>query len=218
MGYCFPVWASTYTYRAILNFRQTQVIAALANEVPASITRVLVVRGSIETGRSMRLEPTFALSARPALPDRAGPYRVDGLTAAGRVLFSYAFEPAVLDHAPNVRHFTLAIPIAPDVEESLEVIRLIGPEGETRMTRAVSAPRPLPSARATATRIRDGVLNVSCGESTARGVLVLDGQSGSALGSAGAASIHAVVGAARPLTVLCSDGIRTTRSNIAAPN
>jgi hypothetical protein len=142
MGYCFPVWASTYTYRAILNFRQTPIVAALASEAPAPITRVVVVRGSIETGRAMKLEPTFTVNARPALPDRSGPYRVDGLAGDGRVLFSYAFEPAVLDHAPNVRHFTLAVPATPDVEASLDVVRLVGPPGEARMTRAVAAPLP----------------------------------------------------------------------------
>jgi hypothetical protein len=218
MGYCFPVWASTYTYRAILNFRQTQVVAALSNEVPAPITRVLVVRGSMEIGRSMKLEPAFALNARPALPDHPGPYRVDGLAADGRVLFSYAFEPAVLDHAPNMRHFTLAIPVAPDVEESLDALRLVGPPGETRMTRAVPAPRALSNGRATVVRGGAGALNVSCGDTNARGVLVLDGATGSALGSAPAASVRAVVGAARPLTVLCSDGVRTSRSNVTTPN
>jgi hypothetical protein len=218
MGYCFPVWASTYTYRAILNFRQTQVVAALANEAAAPITRVLIVRGSMEIGRSMKLEPAFALNARPALPDHPGPYRVDGLAADGRVLFSYAFEPAVLDHAPNVRHFTLAIPITPDVEESLDALRLVGPPGETRMTRAVPATRVLSGGRATAVRGSAGALSVLCGDVNARGVLVLDGATGSALGSAPAASVRAVVGAARPLTVLCSDGVRTTRSNVTVPN
>ena len=218
MGYCFPVWASTYTYKAILNFRQPPVIAALADQTPAPITRVLIVRGSVEVGRSMKLEPTFALNARPALPDRPGPYRVDGLSGDGRVLFSYAFEPAVLDHAPDTRHFTLAIPIASDVEESLDVLRLVGPPGEVRMTRAVSAPRALSTGRATATRARDGTLDVACNDASARGVLVLDGQTGSAVGSADAASLRAAVGSARPLTVLCSDGVRTTRSAIVTPN
>jgi hypothetical protein len=217
MGYCFPVWASTYTYRAILNFRQGQIVAATTDETPAAITRVLVVRGSMETGGAMTLEPAFALSARPALPDRGGRYRVDGLAGNGRVLFSYAFEPAALDHAPNVRHFTLAIPITPDVEESLDAVRLAGPSGETRMRRAAGAPRVLSSGRATAARTRDGTLSVSCDDASARGVLVLDGATGSALGSAPAASVRAVAGVGRPLTVLCSDGVRTTRSTVAAP-
>lgn len=218
MGYCFPVWASTYTYRAILNFRQTPIVAALASEAPSPISRVVVVRGSIETGRAMKLEPTFTVNARSALPDRAGPYRVDGLAGDGRVLFSYAFEPAVLDHAPNVRHFTLAVPVTPDIEASLDAVRLVGPPGETRMTRAVAAPGALTIGRATAARGRDGTLNVTCGDQTARGVLILDGETGTALGSAPAASVRAGVGAGRPLTVLCSDGVRTTRSNVAAPN
>ena len=218
MGYCFPVWASTYTYKAILNFRQTGVIAVVASETPASPTRVLVVRGSIDIGRSMRLEPAFALSARPALPDRAGRYRVDALSADGRVVFSYPFEPAVLDHAPNVRHFTLAVPITPDVEESIAALRLTGPEGEVRMARNVAAPRALSAGRATAIRARDGGVDVACNDAMSRGVLVLDAETGSALGSASAASLHAAASAGRPLTVLCSDGVRTTRSSVAAPN
>jgi hypothetical protein len=166
----------------------------------------------------MRLEPVFALTAHPALPEQSGPYRVDGLAADGLVLFSYAFEPAVLDHAPNIRHFTLAIPAAPDVEESLDVVRLVGPPGQVQMTRALPAPRALASGRATVARAPAGALDVSCGDAAARGVLVLDASTGSALGSAPASSIRAAVGSSRPLTILCSDGVRTTRSNVVAPN
>jgi hypothetical protein len=117
-----------------------------------------------------------------------------------------------------VRHFTLAVPITSDVEESIAALRLTGPEGEVRMARNVAAPQALSSGRATAVRARDGGVDVACNDAMSRGVLILDAETGSALGSASAASLRATAGAGRTLTVLCSDGVRTTRSNVAAPN
>ena len=60
------------------------------------------------------LEPAFTAETRPALPAQTGPYRVEGQTADGRTVFSYAFEgeePADLT-VRNLRHFAFAIPMS----------------------------------------------------------------------------------------------------------
>ena len=100
MGYCFPVWASTYTYKAVLAFRTPAVLASRADVEPQR-TRVLVVRGSIDNERTLKLEPAFTLDAKPSVPDAADHYRVEGVDANGRILFTSSFEPAVIDHAPT---------------------------------------------------------------------------------------------------------------------
>ena len=221
MGYCYPMWSSTYTYRAVLQFRQPTVLAAVADRVPATRTRVLVVRGSIEAGRGMKLEPTFVLDALPWLPDRPGTYRVEGLSADGRALFSHSFEPAILDHAPNVRHFTLALPVTSELEESLDAIRLMGPSGEVRLARPAGSALSATTrqfGRAVATRDAAGGLSVACPGGATRGVLLLDASTGAVLGTAAASTARASVRPGTAMAVLCSDGIRTTRLNVAAPD
>lgn len=221
MGYCNPVWSSTYTYGAVLNFRGTA--AALAQAVPAQITRVLVVRGRIENAREIFLEPAFTLDARPSLPERAGPYTADGLDSLGRVLFSYAFEPAVLDHAATIRPFTLSIPSTPDLEQRLESIVVRGGGAAAQLARA----RALPSAQAvpggaaapaaSVARAAGGALRARCADAAARGILAVDSRSGSVLGMASASSMQVISPSGSPLTIICSDGVRSMPTALRVP-
>lgn len=215
MGYCNPVWSSAYTYRGVLAFRGSTVVASPPR---ASVTRVLVVRGSIVNGTSIALEPTFALEARPSLPERSGDYRLEGLDSAGGVMFSYSFEPFVLDHAPNIRPFMIALPSNADLEQRLASLVVRGPAGSQRLERP-----PMASAAAAtalrATRIDragDGRLAATCAGGSARGILVLDG-SGSVVGSAAQSSMRFVASSGTALSIVCSDGIRTQRSRLVAP-
>jgi hypothetical protein len=219
MGYCFPVWSSAYTYKAVLAFRQPTILAAKEFATPERV-RVLMIRGSIERGRSITLAPSFVLDARPALPTTDGPYRAEGLAADGRVLFSYSFEPATIDHAPNIRHFTLAIPLSDDLERLLDRVQVRGPEGEARSPQAGGTRRFAPGqiARASLSRQRaTGLLAVSCADDGAQGVLVLDAESGAVLGTSAAATMQAGATSGRRLTVLCSDGIHTRLRSLVAP-
>src|SRR6185369_47412 len=112
MSYCTPVWISDYNYEALLNWRAaaTAVSASVASASPASC-ECLVVWGSVQ-GDSVTLNPAFVTRAHVALPERAGAYHLEGLDARGAPLFSYDFEPAEVDHAPGVRQFTFAVPVA----------------------------------------------------------------------------------------------------------
>jgi hypothetical protein len=217
MGYCFPVWSSAYTYKAVLAFRTPTVLAARSDAVERG--RVLLIRGVIRDGESIELAPAIALDARTSLPD-VGSYLAEGLSADGRVLFSYRFEPAELDHAPNMRHFTLSVPYDAALEETLEAVRVRGAEGETvlRASTADSRIRLHDPARATAVRqAGNGLLSVSCGEGEARGTTVIDGQSGVVLATNANPSLRVAVAQGRPLVVLCSDGLRTRRATVRAP-
>jgi hypothetical protein len=217
MGYCFPVWASAYTYRAVLAFRGSPVAAPVAHQ-PEVSTRVLVVRGSIADGSSITLEPVFVLNARPSLPAGTGDYRLEGLDAAGGVLFSYGFEPFVLDHAPNLRPFLIALPSNAELEERLAAIVVRGPAGLTRLDGS-----PLPFAAATAA-LREtsleraaGMLTARCASGAARGILVFEAASGRVLGSASQGSLRVVAAPRTALSIVCSDGVRTQRTQLAAP-
>ena len=118
MGYCGFGWISDYNYSAILDYRAASgaVVAAgtiAARSAAARTGQSLVVWGRIVDGQPV-LEPAFTAETRPALPAQTGPYRVEGQTADGRTVFSYAFEgeePADMT-GRNLRHFAFAIPIS----------------------------------------------------------------------------------------------------------
>jgi hypothetical protein len=216
MGYCFPVWASAYTYRAVMAFRGPPVAAARQAE---PFTRVLVVRGSITDGVGIALEPAFVLDARPAVPSGGGGYRVEGLDPTGSVLFAHDFEPFVLDHAPNLRPFMMALPSTPELEERLAAIVVRGPAGAQRLDRApvLSGPTIAALRETSVARAADGVLSLTCAGGAARGILALDAATGAVLGSASRGSMRLVVAPRRELSIVCSDGVRTERSRLVAP-
>ena len=100
------------------------------------------MRGSVINGNNIALEPTFVLDARPSLPQSAGAYRVEGLDiSVVEILFSYSFEPFVLDHAPNIRPFTIAVPSNSDLEERLASVVVRGLAPGQQLSAA-----PMPSA------------------------------------------------------------------------
>jgi hypothetical protein len=215
MGYCFPVWASAYTYRAVLEFRGAPVVAVRQAEPR---TRVLVVRGSISNG-SITLEPTLTLDARPSVPSGAGAYRLEGLDSDGRVLFGYSFEPFVLDHAPSVRPFLVALPSRTALEDRLAAIVVRGPAGIQRLDRSpglsgggIAALRETRMERAAG-----GMLSVTCANGAARGILVLDAVTGTVLGSASQTSMRLMVAPRKEVSIVCSDGVRTERTRLVAP-
>ena len=165
MGYCYPMWAGEYSYRGILEFRQG-VVAATSRRV----RRVLLVRGHVEQGRGITIQPAFLLDGRPSLPERSGTYRLEGRAANGQTLFAYAFEPSELDHAPNLRHFAFAIPITAAFGDLLAEVRVRGPAGDTRSSRPGVGLGPA-AARATGpvlvTRGPDGLVTAVCADGTA---------------------------------------------------
>ncbi|HXV86221.1 MAG TPA: hypothetical protein VD793_05965, partial [Gemmatimonadales bacterium] len=187
----------------------------------AAPQRTLVIGGQVERGRRIRLRPAFVLTARPAVPEGGGPYRLEGLGRDGQRLFAYGFDPARLDHASDVRHFTFAIPIAQASDALLREIRVSGPEGEDRLgqlePRRAAEAQPAPVAPlAVAARGGDGLVTVTC-TAGAQGALVLDGPDGAILGMASGPTVRIVAPPASPLTVVCSGGVHSVRTAVVAP-
>ena len=220
MGYCTPAWASPYTYLGVLNFRVPAITSIVT---PQPRQRVIIVRGSIKNGTEIHLEPAFTTTAVPSTPERGGDYRLQGLDANGGELFAYSFAPAVIDHAPDFAHFTFILPLSDSLESQLATLRVNGPRGvqvsrqsvrsaaETRaMTSNLQAP-PYTMRRISATRI-----NVSCTDTQNAGILVQHGTSAELLGTSPTRSINVDAIAGTPLTVLCSDGVRTVKMAIVA--
>jgi hypothetical protein len=201
MSYCFPLWASAYTYEALLAARTAQAPAASVASLRAAPTRVLVVQGQVDAGR-ITLRPAVTLSAR--VPDDArGPYRLEGRDASGAPLFARAFTPSALDHA-DVELFTVAVPLTGDAESRLAELRVTGPGGASARLRTARRPAAAPSVRHLA-----GAVEARCGDPGALAIVVSDSATGALLASGRGPAI-AFAGAAGAVRVACSDGVRTT--------
>jgi hypothetical protein len=170
MGYCGFGWISDYTYLGILNYRLSTNNSAVSPNVvshlagvatesfvqSAGVRKTLVVWGRVENGELI-LEPAFSATTRPVLPSRPGAYRIEGRTAAGRVLFSYAFEGERPADVPDLtaRSFAFAIPLDDSATSLLARIVLTSVSG-ARTERSVSTTRG--AARFDATRDATGTM------------------------------------------------------------
>lgn len=143
MSYCDPAWISDYTYEGVLSYRQ-QEASATARRRQAPEERSLVLWGRVERD-SLVLEPAYEAVTRPSLPSEDGPYRIRGLDSAGRELFSLSFRGDRVDHLPDVRHFTFAVPVDRVRPSELHRLRLEAPGLPAAVVRRPSAAADLRS-------------------------------------------------------------------------
>ncbi len=213
MGYCSPPWASNYTYRAVVQFRGSTAAAAniLADAARAQRQPVLVVRGSID-GSHISIDPAFVIDALPSIPE-TGAYRLDGLDANGRILFSYSFEPARLDHSDS-RPFSLLIPAAQGLDARLRTLRVRGASGEARLS--ASPPSLAPSVPVTAIRTTDGMIQLSCGTG-AKGIFARNAATGLVIGSSRSSRMRVPAVAGTRISIACSNGIQSSARVVEAP-
>jgi hypothetical protein len=161
----------------------------------------------------VQLDPAFVFEGRALLPE-PDDHTLEGLSEDGTLLFADAFEPAVLDHAPDVRHFGVSVPATPGLEAALHMLRVRGPAGEARLARpAVAAAPPDPSAQRSpqAVRLDGGLARVTCPDAEARAILVQDAGTKPVLGTANAPSLVVASAPGTRLAVSCSDGVRSAR-------
>ncbi|MEP6766220.1 MAG: Ig-like domain-containing protein [Gemmatimonadaceae bacterium] len=220
MSYCNPAWTSPYTYLGILNFRNPAITSIVA-QLPRQ--RVLFVRGSISNGVDVKLEPAFTAVAYPSHPEKAGEFLLQGLSANGQELFSYYFAPAVIDHAPAMSHFTFAIPLSDSLESQLATLRVSAGSGKFAERKASPSFSTVRSADASGLvqsyslqRASLNTVTVSCADAATAGIVVQNSATSDLLGTAATRSITVGANAGTPLTILCSDGVRTVRSEAIA--
>jgi hypothetical protein len=211
MGYCGFGWVSDYTFTGMLNYRLNTANASIASaggsaSVAAStqgqaIRRTLVVWGRIEDGRLV-LEPAFASDTRVSLPTRPGPYRIEGRDAAGRVLFSHAFDGEEIADVPgrSVKQFAFAVPMPSVAVASLQ---LSGGGAAARIDAGSSAVQPTIAIDESAS----GMVSVRLGGVGARLAVVRDRRTGQILSLARPGTTVLRVGGAE-IDVEATDGLR----------
>ncbi|HYV96670.1 MAG TPA: Ig-like domain-containing protein [Gemmatimonadaceae bacterium] len=218
MGYCSVNWVSDYTYRGVLNFRGTTLAAetARAAALAAPVTRTLLITGAVTNG-TVTIRPVFTLDARPSQPERGGPYRLQGFDGNGRVLFAYDFTPATIDHAPNAQHFGFTVPVSTATENALASVEVRGPRGVARQVRNIVPAALRAPMDAVPRRMTDGMLEVSCADPNARGILVRDASTGALLGTARGSQMRVLAASGTAVTIVCSDGIASSGRRLIAP-
>ena len=211
MTYCAPRWISDYTYKAVLNFR------ASGGGAPAAGAprRSLLVWGRIGPD-GVVLEPAFEIDARPSLPTRTGPHRIQATDAAGREIFSFSFAGNAIDHAPGYRHFAFVVPLAAG-QARPAAIRL-NANGRESVRRSSLLPGPLGDAPMTPAPARLARLGGprSRLEWDAKAypmALVRDPATGEILSLARGGRLDLAV-PGRELDVTFSDGVNSTRQRI----
>ena len=134
MTYCDPSWISDYHFVKAMEFRREHESLILRSTDPEP---TLLLWGNAG-GAGLLLEPAFVIDAPPKPPARAGPYRLEGLDAAGRSLFSLSFAPDEVDHGGG--QFAFAIPYEGrwGGPHGLHRVRLSGPDGSVSIERSGS--------------------------------------------------------------------------------
>ncbi|MEW5929816.1 MAG: hypothetical protein AB1941_20365 [Gemmatimonadota bacterium] len=212
MSYCDPEWISDYTYRAVLQYRTTGDGETSGDARPAAAEPSLLVWGRMDASGAV-LEPAFEITARPSLPARPGPYRVEGLDAAGAVLFSLPFSGVPLAEVnEDMRQFAFTIPARLAHTDRLDRIRLVGP-GVRAERRASPAATGRVAPPAALRRGSGGQVRLEWDAARRPMALVRDPATGEIVSFArdGGAALRT---RSPQLEVLFSDGVRTTRSTL----
>jgi hypothetical protein len=124
MGYCGNEWISDYTYKGVMTFRHSEF--SLSRGMAEAIQPSLLVWGRIENGRAV-LEPAFRVTTRPHLPNRPGPYRLEGRAADGSRIFGFDFAPLEVADDPNgAAHFSFVVPLRNDRAARVASLHLDG--------------------------------------------------------------------------------------------
>ena len=212
MGYCVPNWVSDYTYKGIMNYRAGQ--AAVANAAEPG----LLVWGRI-SGNDIVLEPTFDVTAAPALPTRSGAHRIEGFTDDGSQLFSFAFDGDAVDHAqPGDRSFAFVVPKKALRGRSLATLQLRARGRIAELRSSAASVEALAADRADSPRVRRStrrLARLSWSSPAVRGVLVRDVRTGDVLSFVrGGTAVFET--AASEVELVVSDGVssRTRRVSV----
>ena len=131
MSYCDPAWTSDYSFTKALEYRMG-LPPAPAAAGGGTAERTLLLWGGVRDGE-LRLEPVFEWDAPVKLPASPGPYRLEGIDAAGGRMFSLSFAPERVDHGGA--GFLFAVPVEEGRPDELERVTLTGPEGFATLDR-----------------------------------------------------------------------------------
>jgi len=207
MSYCASQWISDYTYRGVLDYRETDPTVQTA-----SATNGILVWGRIVNG-TLLLEPAFEVVAPPSLPARSGPYAVDGLASDGSAVFSLSFTPDEVADAPGQQQFAFVVPLSRARASRLATFRLVS--RNRAATVSAAAPTGIrfrvgaAPGEATLRRAANGRVALRWDATTHPMVMVRDPSTRQILSFARGGSAQIVVGPSTELDLVASDRIHS---------
>ena len=140
MSYCEPEWISDYHLANAIGFRLREEELADGTRAPSAPTRSLLLWGGVDAQGTPYLEPAFVVDARPGLPDTRGDYKLTGLTADTREIFSLGFALPEVADGDGSSSFVFALPVQAGWARNLAAISLSGPGGAVTMDRHTDLP------------------------------------------------------------------------------
>ncbi len=144
MSYCLSgdYWISDYHFNKALRHRLVEGVdaaAKLATRIDPVPT--LLLWGGRDKDGVPYLDPTFVVESSPSLPSAGGEYTVEGATADGTPVFSYAFDmPVTADAEGKETSFVFTLPMQPEWAGSLASITLSGPGGSATLDGSTDRP------------------------------------------------------------------------------
>lgn len=178
MSYCDPAWTSDFSFTKALEYRMGLPPAPAAAPAGRAVERTLLLWGRVHDGE-LRLEPVFEWDTPVKLPTSPGPYRLEGIDAAGGRMFSMSFTPEKVDHGGA--GFLFAVPVEEGWADELEHVTLAGPEGSTTLDRDSGGQGAIVTSRSTGrilsivrdlSRVRPEAFGTTAEVAVSRSVLV----------------------------------------------
>ena len=172
MGYCNPEWVSDYHFKRALAFRRDAESALVAQPMAAALEpagKTLLLWGRVGGGELV-LDPAFMMDLPVTLPEKEGPYRLEGLGPAGERRFSLSFTPRPVEFGGG--NFLFALPFDPGRDGALARVVLSGPEGSFTLEQSGASPMAIVTDPGTG-RLRAVLRNWRGGRADAP--LLLDG-------------------------------------------
>lgn len=205
MGYCSPTWISDFSYRRILTYLAGGSLPS-SLVAPAVAQRAVVVTGALRSGQA-QLFPAIEVIAPPVLPIGGGDYQLEGRDVDGNPVFAFAFTPATVADATDLRQFVYTVPLAAGIQ--LGQIRLTGPGVDAAISASTAAQLRTDTSSVSATRIDANSVRLEWSAARYPVVMVRDGNSGDVLAFGRGGSVVVRSGLA-PLSVTASDGVKST--------
>jgi hypothetical protein len=213
MSYCNPQWISDYTYKKILTFRAGSPIGLLKEPQGEAPKEPCLLVWGLRRDSELLLEPSFLISTRPS-PPAQGPYRVEGLDALGRVLWSQSFDLLQTTHPydPTSAGFCFAVPLPAETVDRIAALRIVE-SGEELVRRESAEPQMLQGFRQTPTEVSlishgDGTADLAWDSARAPVVMVRDLERDECIGFARNGHMRLSTSSQR-LELLFSDGVHT---------
>ena len=161
MGYCSPSWVSDYHFTRAMEFRLNEERPLVAgSDRQAAADRGTLLLWGRAGGGELVLDPAFAVDLPALLPDKEGPYRLEGIGSGGERRFGFSFTPRPIVSGGG--SFLFAVPYDAVRDGSLEEVVLSGPEGTATLRRFGASPMAIVLDRGSG-RVR-GILRNWTGE------------------------------------------------------